>query len=91
MDENEMVMAEIRRVATDIDKYNAPELLAHNTEENQALDEVPTRLSGFEPELQARLINWGYALCDAALRSPGTRAGLPVAPGARLPLPQSVS
>ena len=78
-------------VATDIDKYNAPEPLAHNTEENQALDEVPTRLSGFEPELQARLINWGYALCDAALRSPGTRAGLPVAPGARLPLPQSGS
>jgi len=29
---------------------------------------VPTRLKRLEPEVQERLINWGYAVCDAALR-----------------------
>ena len=28
----------------------------------------PTRLARMEAELQERLINWGYAVCDAALR-----------------------
>ena len=42
---------------------------------SDALEHVPTRLASFEPERQGRLINWGYALCDASLR---TRAGLTV-------------
>jgi NTE family protein len=29
---------------------------------------VPTRLESMPDELQERLINWGYAVCDAALR-----------------------
>jgi NTE family protein len=29
---------------------------------------VPTRLEEMPEELQERLINWGYAVCDAALR-----------------------
>lgn len=36
-----------------------------------AVDElaaVPTRLKKLEPALQERLINWGYAICDAAMR-----------------------
>jgi NTE family protein len=33
-----------------------------------ALAAVPTRLARMEPEHQERLINWGYAICDAALR-----------------------
>jgi NTE family protein len=32
------------------------------------LAQVPTRLARQEPELQERLINWGYAVCDAAVR-----------------------
>jgi NTE family protein len=32
------------------------------------LASVPTRLQRLEPTLQERLINWGYAVCDAALR-----------------------
>lgn len=45
-----------------------------------ALEQVPTRLKAFEPQLQGHLINWGYALCDVALR---TRVGLnlPLPPG----------
>lgn len=32
------------------------------------LAEVPTRLKRLDHETQERLINWGYAICDAALR-----------------------
>jgi NTE family protein len=33
------------------------------------LAEIPTRLEAMPRELQNRLINWGYAVCDAALRA----------------------
>jgi NTE family protein len=32
------------------------------------LAHLPTRLKRLESEIQERLINWGYAVCDAALR-----------------------
>ena len=32
------------------------------------LAEMPTRLKRIDDTLQERLINWGYAVCDAALR-----------------------
>lgn len=32
------------------------------------LAETPTRLQAMDDRLQERLINWGYAVCDAALR-----------------------
>lgn len=34
-----------------------------------ALAEFPTRLKAVDPYIQERLINWGYAICDAALHS----------------------
>lgn len=40
---------------------------------------TPTRLKRLEPEYQERLINWGFAVCDAALRK-HVDAALP-APG----------
>jgi NTE family protein len=33
------------------------------------LAEVPTRLEAMPANLQERLMNWGYAICDAALRA----------------------
>jgi NTE family protein len=33
-----------------------------------ALAETPTRLKRLDDDRQERLINWGYAVCDAALR-----------------------
>jgi NTE family protein len=30
---------------------------------------TPTRLAEMEDDRQQRLINWGYAVCDASLRS----------------------
>jgi NTE family protein len=71
-------------VATRIGDYKVANPLAGDTDLTAGLDEVPTRLSAFEPELQGQLINWGYALCDAALRA---HSGLTVAPATGLPLP----
>jgi hypothetical protein len=34
----------------------------------EALAALPTHFAPFSDEDQARLINWGYALCDAAMR-----------------------
>jgi NTE family protein len=51
----------------------------------QALAGVATRLAGIADDLQERLINWGYVICDTALRAhvePGQ------APG-RLPYPDA--
>ncbi len=74
-------------VTTNIDDYEAPAALVRQNDLTTSLDEVPTRLAAFEPETQGHLINWGYALCDAALRA---KRGFPVtvAPVAGLPLPQ---
>jgi NTE family protein len=33
-----------------------------------SLAEIPTRLERMPAELQERLVNWGYAICDTALR-----------------------
>ena len=33
------------------------------------LAEIPTRLEAMDGDEQERLINWGYAICDAALRA----------------------
>lgn len=72
-------------VSTDIDRYRAADALMVSSPDTAALDDVPTRLSAFDTALQARLIDWGYALCDAALRSPGSTAGLPVPTSPGLP------
>jgi NTE family protein len=72
-------------VTTKINDYKASGALVGDTSLTSKLDDVPTRLSGFEPKLQGQLINWGYALCDAALR---TRAALAIPAAARLPLPE---
>ncbi len=38
-------------------------------ERTTELAETPTRLKRLEDPLQQRLINWGYAVCDASIRS----------------------
>jgi NTE family protein len=41
------------------------------------LSHVPGRLAKMDSALQERLINWGYAICDAAVRKqPGARHGI---------------
>ncbi|NEW95681.1 patatin-like phospholipase family protein [Rhodopseudomonas sp. BR0G17] len=56
------------------------------------LAEIPTRLEAMPRNLQDRLMNWGYAVCDAALRShiePAlqTELGVTITPPAKFPFP----
>jgi len=45
-----------------------PQSLACPPERTQVLAERKTRLAAMDDGLQARLINWGYAICDVAVR-----------------------
>ncbi|HEY0836998.1 MAG TPA: patatin-like phospholipase family protein [Azospirillum sp.] len=56
----------IRSLATD---FPAATPLACPGQRTQELAAVPTRLARMDDRLQERLINWGYAVCDLALRS----------------------
>lgn len=60
-------------IGTRMADYPAGPRMTSDSALSDELEEVPTRLAGFDRRLQGRLINWGYALCDAALR---LRAGV---------------
>ncbi|HVZ51212.1 MAG TPA: patatin-like phospholipase family protein [Pseudolabrys sp.] len=55
-------------IRTDIANYQLPDALACPHDRTLALAATPTRLKRMDAGLQDRLINWGYAVCDAALR-----------------------
>ncbi|PZE11145.1 patatin-like phospholipase family protein [Pseudomonas sp. 57B-090624] len=71
---------------TKIGDYADSLMMAGDNKITDSLAQVPTRLSGFGGLTEGRLINWGYALADAALR---TRAGLAIAPSKSLPVPDA--
>jgi NTE family protein len=56
-------------IRTDIAKYEAPSVLPGPLAQTRALAAVKTRLERMPDVLQERLINWGYAVCDAAVRA----------------------
>jgi NTE family protein len=69
-------------IRTDIAKYQLADALPCPHDRTMALAETPTRLKRMDDNLQERLINWGYAVCDAALRkhvqpAPAKPAGFP--------------
>ena len=53
---------------TDIAHYKLADALPCPVAETQKLAGTPTRLQGMDDGLQNRLMNWGYAVCDAAMR-----------------------
>jgi NTE family protein len=55
-------------IRTDIADYQLADALPCPHDRTMALAETPTRLKRMDDDLQERLINWGYAVCDAALR-----------------------
>jgi NTE family protein len=55
-------------IRTNIADYQLPDALPCPFDKTMELAETPTRLKRMNDELQERLINWGYAVCDAALR-----------------------
>jgi NTE family protein len=56
-------------IRTNIAKYGLENSLPALYPRTLALAETPTRLQAMSHELQMRLINWGYAVCDAAVRA----------------------
>jgi NTE family protein len=55
-------------VRTNIGDYQLPTSLPCPFDRTTELANLPTRLKRLEPDMQERLINWGYAVCDAAIR-----------------------
>ena len=55
-------------IRTNIADYQLADPLDCPHDRTMALAETPTRLKRLDDTLQERLINWGYAVCDAALR-----------------------
>ena len=55
-------------IRTDIADYRLASALGCPHDHTLALAATPTRLKRMDDNLQERLINWGYAVCDAALR-----------------------
>jgi NTE family protein len=53
---------------TNIEDYGLKSSLSCPHESTLKLANLPTRLWTFPDETQERLINWGYAVCDAAMR-----------------------
>jgi NTE family protein len=73
-------------IRTNIGDYGLPDALDCPFERTMALAQTPTRLKRMDDTLQERLINWGYAVCDAALR----RHFVPALPApVRLPYPSA--
>ena len=48
--------------------YFLPDPLPCPPEQTFVLANTKTRLKRLEPVVQERLINWGYAICDTAMR-----------------------
>jgi len=55
-------------IKTKIDTYNLDDAMVKDNKKTDGLQSIATRLSPFSPKDQGELINWGYALTDAALR-----------------------
>lgn len=51
-----------------IDDYQLADAMVRDNEKTASLQNIRTRLNSFSEEEQGDLINWGYALTDAALR-----------------------
>ena len=56
-------------IRTDVRGYGVPDPLPCPHAATLVLASTPTRLARLDGRLQERLINWGYAACDAALRA----------------------
>lgn len=57
------------RMRGDIASYKVNDCLRCPADRTLALAETPTRLAKLDATLQQRIINWGYAICDAGMRA----------------------
>jgi NTE family protein len=76
-------------IMTEIAGYQLPDALPVSVEATRYLSSIRTRLNSFSGVEQCRLINGGYALCDAAMRKyvlAGAPAKAPAWPYPQYPL-----
>lgn len=71
-------------IGTKINDYHYPLALTSDNSNTLEMELIPTRLRSFNEKEQGQLINWGYALADAAL---GTHANITRGATASWPLP----
>jgi len=64
-------------IRSDISHYRLADALPCPHESTMKLALVETRLAKTKPLLQEQLINWGYAVCDAAMRKHVDRKVMP--------------
>jgi NTE family protein len=55
-------------IRSEIAKYKLPSSLPAPPAVTMKLADVPTRLAALDAATQERLVNWGYAICDTAMR-----------------------
>jgi NTE family protein len=55
-------------VRSKISDYPVPGALPCPEEKTAQLATIPTRLAEMPKDVQERLMNWGYAICDAGMR-----------------------
>ena len=56
-------------IRTDVTDYELPDALSCPYAKTLDLADLATRLGRIDAATQERLINWGYAVCDAAIRA----------------------
>ena len=74
-------------IGSDVRHYKLPGALPAPIKRTTELAELPTQLRPFGKQLDERLINWGYAICDTAVRK---HFGQPNDPPAQFPYPGGV-
>jgi NTE family protein len=74
-------------VGSDVRHYHFPGALPAPFDRTSELARLPTQLRPFGKPLDERLINWGYAICDTAVRK---HFGQPNDPPATFPYPGGV-
>lgn len=75
-------------IGSDILHYRLKDSLPAPVERTRELAAIPTRLKRLSAEQQERLINWGYAVCDTAIRR--HFAPRPPGPAPQFPYPIGV-
>ena len=58
----------VRGIRTNIENYKLSDAMPCPEKKTLELANIPTRLKRLETITQEKLINWGYAVCDAAIR-----------------------
>ena len=66
-------------IGSDVSNYSFPDALPAPLDRTTELARLPTQLRPFGTDFDERLINWGYAICDTAVRRHFGQANSPPA------------